>query len=92
MRSQTSVQFEVSGVTDGDPSALLVDLSDADALRSLSATSTASGATSVEASFRFGSVAEWAAWRALPETEALLGRLSGGPLGLRTTLTATRLR
>ncbi len=88
---QALVRFEVSGTASGAATDFLVALADARSLGSLSAASTPEGDTSVEAQFSFASVAEWAAWRALPETEAMLERLSGGAPGVRTELTVMRL-
>ena len=71
----SQVTFEVSGRVEGDASAFLVELSEADALRSLSAEED-SGSTQVHASFQFDSVAEWTAWQARPEIRALLAHLA----------------
>ena len=84
-----AVTFDVSGRVEGDATSFLVELSEAQALESLSSTSSASG-TRVEARFEFASMAEWAAWRARPETGALLAALASGPLGTETRLTKRR--
>ena len=91
-----AVTFSVSGAVAGDAAPFLVALSQADGLRSLSASEaagppgSAEGQTRVEASFRFGSVAEWARWRAQPATRALLAPLAGGGERMRTRLDADR--
>lgn len=97
VRPRSMVSFEVRGFVASDGSDVLLDLSQADALRTLSASSTLSGSetvpqgTAVEATFRFASVAQWAAWRALPETQALLSRLDNGAIGLQTQFDAVVL-
>ena len=77
------VTYSIRGRVPADGlDAVLVQLSETDALRSLDSTSHADGAT-VEAVFSFDSTTEWAAWHARPETEALLAPLADAETALR---------
>lgn len=95
-RPSDMVTFAVSGRVTGTATAFLVELSETEGLESLSASSATDASASrpdggvrVNAQFAFASMEEWAAWRARPETEALLAAL-GGPGGAETQLTFRR--
>ena len=88
--TRPAVRYRVRGVHTGDATPLLVRLAETDALRSLSTTGALAGDTSVDATFVFETVAEWAAWTERAETRALLAALADGEQGLRTELSVTR--
>jgi len=82
--SRRSARYSVRAeVPAADLDGVLVRLAEEPALLGMEAT-TQGEAGAVEATFGFGSVAEWAAWKATPEGAAVLALLAGG----RTTLHA----
>lgn len=83
VRTDGHVAYRVRGLVGADGlDGLLVRLSGADGLRSLESTSQGDGAT-VEAVFAFDSAADWSAWHARPETQALLAPLADAETALR---------